>query len=104
MFSDVEILVLKDRDMASGKDTTEADRQMYLSNNPQNHRVLNRFEIENYLYDKEVLKKYCEINEKTFDEAAYMLRSRWRKFHSSAIPLKQKKTGVLLLDKQQIWW
>lgn len=34
-------------------------------------RVLNRFEIENYLYDKEVLKKYCEINEKTFDEAAY---------------------------------
>ena len=71
VFSDVEILVLKDRDMASGKDTTEADRQMYLSNNPQNHRVLNRFEIENYLYDKEVLKKYCEINEKTFDEAAY---------------------------------
>ena len=56
VFSDVEILVLKDRDMASGKDTTEADRQMYLSNNPQNHRVLNRFEIENYLYDKEVLK------------------------------------------------
>lgn len=71
VFSDVEILVLKDRDMASGKDTTEADRQMYLSNNPQNHRVLNRFEIENYLYDKEVLKKYCEINKKTFDEAAY---------------------------------
>ena len=71
VFSDVEILVLKDRDMASGKDTTEADRQMYLSNNPQNHRVLNRFEIENYLYDKEVLKKYCEINGKTFDEAAY---------------------------------
>lgn len=71
VFSDVEILVLKDRDMASGKDTTEADRQMYLSNNPQNHRVLNRFEIENYLYDKEVLKKYCEINGKTFDEVAY---------------------------------
>lgn len=71
VFSDVEILVLKDRDMASGKDTTEADRQLYLSNNPKNHRVLNRFEIENYLYDKEVLKKYCEINGKTFDEVAY---------------------------------
>lgn len=71
VFSDVEILVLKDRDMASGKDTTEADRQQYLSNNPQNHRVLKRFEIENYLYDKEVLKKYCEVNDKTFDEAAY---------------------------------
>ena len=57
--------------MASGKDTTEADRQMYLSTNPQNHRVLNRFEIENYLYDKEVLKKYCDTNGKTFDETSY---------------------------------
>ena len=64
-------IVLKDRDMASGKNTTEDDRQIYLNNNPQNHRVLNRFEIENYLYDKEVLKKYCEINKKTFDEASY---------------------------------
>lgn len=71
VFSDVEILVLKDRDMASGKDTTEDDRQLYLSNNPQNHRVLKRFEIENYLFDKEVLEKYCEVNDKTFDEAAY---------------------------------
>lgn len=71
VFSDVEILVLKDRDMASGKNTTEADRQIYLSNNSQNHRVLNRFEIENYLYDKEVLKKYCEKNELMFDEVAY---------------------------------
>lgn len=71
VFSDVEILVLKDRDMASGKNTTEADRQMYLSNNPQNHRVLNRFEIENYLFDKEVLKAYCDENGKIFDEAAY---------------------------------
>lgn len=71
VFSDIEILVLKDRDMASGKNTTEADRQIYLSNNPKNHRVLKRFEIENYLYDKEVLKKYCEINDLPFDEVAY---------------------------------
>lgn len=71
VFSDVEILVLKDRDMASGKNTTEAHRKMYLENNPQNHRVLNRFEIENYLFDKEVLKKYCELNGTAFDESAY---------------------------------
>lgn len=71
VFSDVEILVLKDRDMASGKDTTEADRQEYLSNNPTNHRVLKRFEIENYLFDKEVLKKYCQVNGKEFDETTY---------------------------------
>lgn len=71
VFPDVEILVLKDRDMASGKDTTEKDRQEYLNNNPGNHRVLKRFEIENYLFDKDVLKKYCEKNEKAFDEKAY---------------------------------
>jgi len=71
VFSNVEILVLKDRDMASGKDTTESDRQMYLKNNPQSHRVLKRFEIENYLYDKEVLKKYCLVNGTVFKESDY---------------------------------
>jgi AAA15 family ATPase/GTPase len=68
---DVEILVLKDRDMASGKETTEADRRDYLKNNLENHRVLKRFEIENYLFDKEVLSEYCAQNGKTFDEATY---------------------------------
>lgn len=71
VFPDIEILVLKDRDMASGKETDEADRQEYLSNNPQNHRVLKRFEIENYLFDKEVLSNYCLQNGKTFDEKSY---------------------------------
>ena len=71
VFPDVEILVLKDRDMASGKETTEADRQDYLKNNPENHRVLKRFEIENYLFDKEVLSEYCAQNGKTFDETTY---------------------------------
>lgn len=71
VFPSVEILVLKDRDIASGKDVTERDRQIYLSNNGKNHRVLKRFEIENYLYDKEVLKKYCEQEGLAFDEASY---------------------------------
>lgn len=71
VFPDVEILVLKDRDMASGKDITENDRQEYLKNNLDNHRVLKRFEIENYLYDKEVLKNYCSHNGKEFDEQTY---------------------------------
>lgn len=71
VFSDVEILVLKDRDMASGKITTEEDRVRYLSLNPENHRVLKRFEIENYLFDKEVLQEYCRINGLTFDDASY---------------------------------
>lgn len=66
-----EILVLKDRDMASGRETTEEDRQLYLANNPINHRVLKRYEIENYLYDKEVLKSYCINNSLEFDETGY---------------------------------
>jgi hypothetical protein len=71
VFSDIEILVLKDRDMSSGKQTTEKDREIYLQINPQNHRVLKRWEIENYLYDKEVLKSYCAGNGLNFNEVEY---------------------------------
>ena len=71
VFGELEILVLKDRDMASGRLTTEAERQTYLSNNPTNHRVLTRWEIENYLFEKEVLAAYCAKEGLTFDEAAY---------------------------------
>ena len=67
----LKVLVLKDRDMASGNNTDENTRQLYLQNNPENHRVLKRFEIENYLYDKEVLQVYCAKNGLTFDEATY---------------------------------
>lgn len=71
VFSDIIIFVLKDRDMASGKSTGEKERLLYLKNNPDNHRVLNRWEIENYLFDKEVLQKYCRQNELIFDEENY---------------------------------
>lgn len=71
VFPTVDILVLKDRDMASGKNTTENDRQVYLKNNPAYHRVLKRWEIENYLFDKEVLISYCAGEHLTFDEDAY---------------------------------
>jgi len=66
-----EILVLKDRDMGSGKSVSEADRQEYLRLNGKNHRVLRRFELENYLFDRNVLEKYCMANGKTFDESKY---------------------------------
>ena len=71
VFSALDILVLKDRDMASGKNTSENDRQIYLQNNPDNHRVLKRWEIENYLYDKEVLLNYCSKNDLEFNTSAY---------------------------------
>lgn len=71
VFPTVEILVLKDRDMASGKSTNENDRQVYLKTNPDNHRVLKRWEIENYLFDKCVLQAYCAAECLQFDEASY---------------------------------
>ena len=64
-------MVVKDRDMASGKNTNENDRQVYLQTNELNHRVLKRWEIENYLYDKDVLIAYCAGNGLSFDEVAY---------------------------------
>ncbi len=71
VFSDVDILVLKDRDISSGRPNTAEDRQRYIELNPANHRVLERWEIENYLFDKEVLEKYCSNNSLVFDAAAY---------------------------------
>jgi len=71
VFSDIEILVFKDRDFASGKQTTEKDRLEYLKNNPDHHRVMKRWEIENYLFDKEVLKKYCLDKGYKFAETEY---------------------------------
>lgn len=70
VFSDVQIWVLKDRDMASGRNISEAERQECFRRYA-NHRVLKCFEIENYLYDKEVLKKYCETKGKIFNESGY---------------------------------
>lgn len=71
VFSGLKILVLKDRDFASGKITTEDDRITYLKDNPSNHRIIKRLEIENYLYSKEVLILYCQANDSTFNEAGY---------------------------------
>lgn len=71
VFPSVGIWVLKDRDMASGKPTDEKDRQIYLKTNPSTHRILKRWEIENYLYDKDVLKAYCSREGLPFDEPAY---------------------------------
>ncbi|MBB5645158.1 AAA family ATPase [Pedobacter cryoconitis] len=71
VFSDIEILVFKDRDSSSGKKTSLEDRDIYLQNNPDNHRMMKRWEIENYLFDKEVLTCYCSENNKVFNETDY---------------------------------
>ena len=71
VFSDIEVLVFKDRDISSGKVNTENNRQLYLQTNPLHFRIMKRWEIENYLFDKEVLKKYCTNNCLIFNEIEY---------------------------------
>lgn len=71
VFPDIEIWLCKDRDMSSGKLNGEDDRQNYLLLNPNNHRVIKRWELENYLYDKEVLIKYCHSKKLSFSEKDY---------------------------------
>lgn len=71
VFSEIEILVLKDRDVSSGKKNDENDRQVYFKTNPSYFRIMKRWEIENYLFDKEVLKAFCEANSLIFNEVEY---------------------------------
>lgn len=68
---EVVIWVCKDRDMSSGKNNDETDRQRYLNLNGSEHRVIKRWELENYLFDKSVLKKYCDSENLVFDEKQY---------------------------------
>lgn len=70
-FLDVEIYILKDRDInSSGAPTTSVQRTDFLRKSKSN-RMLKRREIENYLFDKELLKLYCLKNRFEFNEEKY---------------------------------
>jgi predicted ATPase len=71
VFVAIEILVLKDRDVSSGKPTTLEERERYLNLNPKNHRMLKRWEIENYLFDRQVLEAYCLSQGLAFNAVKY---------------------------------
>src|SRR5690606_3437989 len=64
-FQGVEIFRLKDRDEKNNQ-----ERQQFLSLS-SNNRMLERREIENYLFDKEVLNNYAKAKSVTFDENKY---------------------------------
>lgn len=64
-FKGVSILQLKDRD-----EKTEDERNQFIAE-ATNKRMLKRREIENYLFDKEILKLYCSGEGTTFDETKY---------------------------------
>jgi len=71
VFPAVEIWVLKDRDLFSDRKATESERRQYLQEHTHLHRVLKRWEIENYLYNREVLEAYCATNGCTFNATEY---------------------------------
>lgn len=62
-----EAIILREREQG----TTEKDRLETLEKSSKGTRVLKRLDIENYLFDKEVLRKYCSANNFRFDEFAY---------------------------------
>jgi AAA15 family ATPase/GTPase len=64
-FKGVSILQLKDRD-----GITDDERNQFIAEATYK-RMLKRREIENYLFDKEILKLYCLSVSVTFDETKY---------------------------------
>lgn len=67
-FLDVEILLLKDKDIKDdGSDTTDNDRTDWLNGSPM-RRMLNRKEIENYLFDFSIINKaYPQITKEQYN-------------------------------------
>jgi hypothetical protein len=67
-FDSVTLLLLKDKDIhGDGSITTNPEREAWILENPSNRRMLIRKEIENYLFDLEIVKKLSP----DIDEVAY---------------------------------
>lgn len=64
-FGTVDLYLLKDRDNLSDK-----EREIFV-NTDQSNKMLVRREIENYLFDKEIIRKFCTDNSKIFNESLY---------------------------------
>jgi AAA15 family ATPase/GTPase len=57
-FDSVTLLLLKDKDIrGDGSVTTNLEREAWILENPSNRRMLIRKEIENYLFDLDIVKK-----------------------------------------------
>jgi energy-coupling factor transporter ATP-binding protein EcfA2 len=64
-FSGVELLLLHDRDVK-----TDEERRAWIAKAPH-HRMLGRREIENYIFDFEVLNAYCASKGLALDRGSY---------------------------------
>ena len=69
-FNGVELLLLKDRDInGNGQITTDAQRKSFVEENIETNRMLIRREIENYLFDFEVVSKaFPHILKEDYDQ------------------------------------
>lgn len=100
-FTDVDLYLLKDRDAL-----TEEKRIEFLGEDPS-HRMLDRREIENYIFDKEVLQKYCSIRSTTFNEARYNskvtdINSQDLKLVQQEIQASCESTGLITEFKREV--
>jgi energy-coupling factor transporter ATP-binding protein EcfA2 len=84
-FIDVKLYLLKDRD-----EKTESERENFL-NSDTSHRMLKRREIENYLFDKEILQIFCSQKSTKFDE---------NKYNSKVIDINQQDLKPIQQDIQ----
>lgn len=68
-FKDVQILLLKDKDIhTDGTPTLDSEREEFIQKDPISRRMLLRKEIENYLYDFEILNKAYGISKEDYDK------------------------------------
>ncbi len=68
-FEGVELLILKDMDINGDKSPTTTEQRNEWLARSNSHRMLNRKEIENYLFDFEILsKKYTNLKEDKYNE------------------------------------
>jgi predicted ATPase len=66
-FKDVKILLLKDKDIhTDGTPTLDSEREEFIQKDPMSRRMLLRKEIENYLYDFEILNKAYGISKEDY--------------------------------------
>lgn len=68
-FADVTILLLRDKDINHGVPTTDQERLDFLASNPELNRMLKRQEVENYVFDFEIISKaYQEVTEDEYNK------------------------------------
>lgn len=68
-FIDAQILLLKDKDINSDKtDTTDQQRDEFIGRNPTTNRMLTRKEVEDYIFDFEVISAaYPSVQKADYD-------------------------------------